>query len=78
VRRVAKMVPHCDGTLTKHRAAGLTQKLDLEDEASRCRVQLQLIVDRQWRVTWGLLAVPRVPKSVPVRDGFTASKRMPR
>ena len=74
------------GQLTKHHPAVLTQRLDLEDEASGCAerncrksligndVQIGAIEDLHAAVAVEL--VPRVPKCVLV-DVFTASSKCP-
>jgi len=66
--------------------------LDLEDEASKRRTKLQVIVDRQRCATWELgpievikdlhdvvdvELVPHTPMSIPAGDAFTTSTKCP-
>ena len=89
---MAKIVRRCDGLIDQTLSSRPRTMLDLEDEASKRRKKLQVIVDRQRCATWKLgpievikdlhdvvdvELVPRTPISIPAGDAFTTLTECP-
>lgn len=52
MRRVATIVRRCVRPIEHSLSSCLGTKLDLEDKAWKCRMEMQAVVDRQRRATW--------------------------